>query len=132
MIYADSSALLELVCSESETAALTAWLQDHPAVPVVSSVLAMVEVIRAARRLDATAVPGARTLLVGVDLIPMAPAVIEAAGALGDALRSLDAIRLASALSIRSYLSAFVAYDRHLTEAAQAEGLPCVAPGVLA
>lgn len=45
------------------------------------------------------------------------------------ALRSLDAIHLASALIIRDELDAFVAYDARLLEAASALGLPVASPG---
>jgi predicted nucleic acid-binding protein len=38
--------------------------------------------------------------------------------------RSLDAIHLATALHIRERLTAFVAYDNRLAEAARATGLP--------
>jgi uncharacterized protein len=55
--------------------------------------------------------------------------LLERAGELGPPpLRSLDAIHLASALSIGAELTAFVAYDRRLQAAAEAERLPVVAP----
>jgi hypothetical protein len=44
-------------------------------------------------------------------------------------LHSLDAIHLASALTIRDELSAFVAYDLRLGDAAAVAGLPVVRPG---
>lgn len=44
-------------------------------------------------------------------------------------LRNLDAVHLASALSIREQLDAFVAYDHRLAEAASAAGLECMQPG---
>jgi len=44
-------------------------------------------------------------------------------------LRSLDALHLASALSIAADLTAFIAYDRLLATAAEAAGLPTVQPG---
>lgn len=43
-------------------------------------------------------------------------------------LRTLDAIHLASALSVAAALSAFVAYDRRLLAAAEDERLPVFAP----
>lgn len=45
------------------------------------------------------------------------------------ALRSLDAVHLASALSVRDRLDGFVAYDARLVEAARAHGLPVLTPG---
>lgn len=44
------------------------------------------------------------------------------------ALRSLDAIHLATALEARSELEAFVSYDERLAAAAAQEGLEVLAP----
>jgi len=56
--------------------------------------------------------------------------LLEEAGRLQPpTLRSLDALHLASALSVRGDLSAFVAYDRRLREAATAAGLVVRTPG---
>jgi uncharacterized protein len=43
-------------------------------------------------------------------------------------LRTLDAVHLASALSLGDDLGAFVAYDRRLAEAAEAAGIEVLAP----
>lgn len=129
MIYLDSSALLKLVHEERESAALEHWLTAHGS-PKVSSELAGVEVRRACRRVDADALPGARALLAGIDLIPMTGDLLDDAAGVGDAgLRTLDAIHLASALSIRTELSALVAYDRRLAEAGASAGLDVLQPG---
>lgn len=56
--------------------------------------------------------------------------VLERAAALGPAeLRSLDALHIASALELGDELDALVAYDVRLREAAEANGIPTVAPG---
>lgn len=130
MIYLDSSALLKLVHEERESSALQDWLSARDATPWVSSALAKVEVIRACRRLNTDALPRARALLSQLDLIPLTTAVVDDAAEL-DApdLRSLDALHLASALSIRSDLSDFVAYDSRLVQAASAAGLESLQPG---
>lgn len=65
-----------------------------------------------------------------LDLIPLSGLVVDQAGDAGDPLlRSLDAIHLVSAMSVRDELTAFVAYDARLTAAAQAAGLPIAQPG---
>ncbi len=46
-----------------------------------------------------------------------------------DTLRTLDAIHLASALSLGDALTSLVVYDRRLTEAAAAAGIEVVSPG---
>ncbi len=44
-------------------------------------------------------------------------------------LRSLDAIHLASALSLGQELAGLATYDRRMTEAAEAVGIQTEAPG---
>jgi predicted nucleic acid-binding protein len=129
MIYLDSSALLKLLFEESESAALASWIAERADTPTVSSELAKVEVIRATRRLDAAAVPAARALVSQLDLIPLNGGLIEEAADAGDPLlRTLDAIHLASALSIRGELTAFVAYDSRLITAARDAGIDTISP----
>lgn len=130
MIYFDSSAVLKLLQEEHESAALEGWLSARTGTAVVSSDLTKVEVIRACRPLDADLLPEARALLAGLDLIPLPTDIIDDAAELGEImLRSLDAIHLASALSIRADLSAFIAYHQRLVGAASAAGLEAAAPG---
>lgn len=129
MIYLDSSALLRLLFEESESAALASWIAERADTPMVSSELARVEVVRAARRLDSAAVPAARALVSQLDLIPISGGLIEEATDAGEAsLPTLAAIHLASALSIRNELTAFVAYDNRLLTAAKAAGVEPTSP----
>lgn len=44
------------------------------------------------------------------------------------ALRAIDAVHLASALTLRDQLTAFVAYDKRLLNAAAQAGLPTASP----
>jgi predicted nucleic acid-binding protein len=129
MIYLDSSALLKLLFEESESQALAQWLSERAATPKVSSELAKVEVVRAARRLDPDVVPAARALVSQLDLLRLSGGLIdEAADAGRPLLGTLDAVHLASALSIRADLTAFVAYDNRLIAAAEAAGIKTVQP----
>jgi len=129
MIYLDSSALLKLLFEESESAALALWISEQAGEPMVSSELARVEVIRAARRLDPDVVPAARVLMSQLDLIPLTSGVIDEAADVGEPLlRALDAIHLASALSIQAHLTALVAYDNRLVTAAKAAGIESIQP----
>lgn len=115
---------------ERESAALDEWLSTRSDIPVVSSELAKVEVVRACRRINADALPEARALLASLDLIPLSSDVLGQAADVGETLlRSLDGIHLASALSIRADVSAFVAYDLRLGDAAIVAGLELVRPG---
>lgn len=130
MIYLDSSALLKLLHEEAESAALADWLTARTGTPLVSSALAKVEVVRACRRINPATLKEAVELLAGLDLIPLSGAVIDQAADVGQAmLRSLDAIHLASALSIQAELTTFIAYDHGLAEAASTAGLELLVPG---
>lgn len=130
MIYLDSSALLKLLYDEAESHELADWLAARAGTPIVSSELAKVEVIRACGRIDPATLPEATVLLASLDLIPLSGTVIDEAANVGaTTLRSLDALHLASALAIQAQLTAFVAYDRRLGDAAATAGLELLAPG---
>jgi predicted nucleic acid-binding protein len=129
VIYFDTSALVKLVFDETESAALAEWLTVRADVPKVSSDLSTIELLRTCRRVDEDAVEGANLLLGGIDLLPMDRAIVEKAATLVPTeLRSLDAIHLASALSVKANLTALVAYDVRLCSAAAQAGLEVVSP----
>lgn len=130
--YLDSSALVKLVLEEPESGALGRFLADEGP-RVVSSILAAVEVPRAARRAEpvdeAAAVARAAAVVGEAVLMELTPELArEAAALVRPKLRAADAVHLASALSLGSELSAFVAYDARLLAAAGAAGLPTKSP----
>ena len=129
MIYIDTSALVKLLFDEPESIALTNWLSLKTDVPKVSSDLSTVELLRTCQRINESLVDDARRLLAGVDLMPIDHVVVEqAATIVPHELRSLDAIHLASALSLKEDLTDFVAYDARLCSAAARAGLLVVSP----
>jgi predicted nucleic acid-binding protein len=129
MIYLDSSALLKLLFEEPESAALALWISEQAGRPMVSSELVKVEVVRAARRLDADVVSAARMLISQLDLIPLSSGLLNEASDVDEPLlRTLDAVHLASALSIQADLADFVAYDNRLVAAAKAAGIESIRP----
>ncbi|MFD5827064.1 type II toxin-antitoxin system VapC family toxin [Lentzea sp. NPDC060358] len=128
MIYLDSSALVKLVRSEAESAALGRWLGLNPD-PVVSSALARTEVVRAVMNGGEPLRDRARSVLSAIDVVPITNDLLDEAATLTNVLRTLDAIHLATACLLRADLHAFVAYDKRLLAAADEVGLVAVAPG---
>ena len=129
LLYVDSSALVKLVVVEPETPALMAMLSKTS--NLVSSAVAAVEVIRAARRASTSqaVVARAREVVRAVHLLAVDARVLDHAADLEPrGLRTLEAIHLASALSIRDDLEAMVVYDERLAAAAEAAGLKVLAP----
>jgi uncharacterized protein len=129
LLYLDASALVKLVVEEAESSALAGLLAG--AQPTVASIVVTVEVPRALRRAGASEVLGrASEVLARVDLLALDDEVTRvAAGLEPPDLRALDAIHLASALSVVDELDAFVCYDHRLAGAARGSGLNVVAPG---
>jgi predicted nucleic acid-binding protein len=128
-IYLDSSALVKLVVREPESAALADLLRDNP--ERVSSALSLTEVPRALRRagFGRVEVSRARQVVEAVALIAVDRRVLAVAAALEPpTLRTLDAIHLATAVSLEDDLTALVTYDRRLSEAARRAHVRIVAP----
>jgi predicted nucleic acid-binding protein len=95
----------------------------------VSSALLGVEAIRACGRYGARYAKEARAMLLDVALLPIEDRLLDEATTLRPALlRSLDAVHLATALSVRDDLGAFLTYDERLAEAAERHGLPVASP----
>jgi len=121
---------VKLVVPETETEALLSRLGAGEG--LASSVLAAIEVPRAARRASDDPEVHARAgqVVAAIDLLSLGPEVRELAARLAPiALRSLEAVHLASALAVADHVTAFVAYDERLAEAAADAGLDVIAPG---
>jgi predicted nucleic acid-binding protein len=124
--YLDASAFFKLVLPEAESQALRSALSTQR---WISSALLEVEVVLAVRRREPSGVDAARRVLAGVELIDIDPYVRRVAADLGDPpLRSLDAIHLATALSLEDHVGTVITYDQRLAAAAQAHGLPVTVP----
>ena len=129
LVYLDSSALVKLVVTEPESMALAELLRARP--DRVSSALALTEVPRALRRagFGIRERRRAREVLARVALVDADRRILAAAAALDPpALRTLDAIHLATALAVRDDLAALVTYDRRLRTAAERVHLDVLAP----
>jgi uncharacterized protein len=128
-VYLDSSALVKLVVLEPESSALRDFLR--PRALRISSALAEVEVPRALRRAGYGVAERRRAtqILARVALIDLDRGILRSAAALTPAdLRSLDAVHLATALSIGDDLAGLVTYDQRLSDAAVDADLTVWAP----
>ena len=128
LIYLDSSALIKLIFEERETSALITFLAAWP--NRTSSVLARVEVLVSVRRVDDEDVRReALNVLSGINLVHPDHAVFAAAVKTDPpVVRTLDAIHLATALSLGHELAGMVVYDHRLAQAARHAGLEVFAP----
>jgi uncharacterized protein len=125
--YLDSSALIKLVVPERETDKLRHELRGWTR--TASSALVRTEVVRAAARVDAAFAEQARRVVRAISLVAVTGAILDRAAALAPpTLRSLDALHLATALSLEGALGAIVTYDARLAEAAVAAGVEVLAP----
>jgi uncharacterized protein len=129
MIYLDSSALVKLALTEPESAALTRFLAERSDQAIVSSALHRTEVLRAIWISEPGALTRGVRLVRRIGRVALSSEVLDNAATLPpQRLGSADAIHLASALAIRRDLSAFVAYDKRLLDAAAEAGLPTASP----
>jgi len=130
LVYLDSSAILKLVVREPESPALFDWLATRP--ERISSAVARVEVLRALRRAGpsgASVRHRAIEVLDRIALLPIDRPILDAAGELSlPELRSLDAIHLATALSVGADLAGLVTYDERLAAAAARSRIDVWAP----
>jgi uncharacterized protein len=124
MLYLDSAAIVKLVHSEPESESLRAWLAERAETGWVSSVLAEVESFRALARHSPEAVSRLPPVLDLIEMVEIDQAIRIAAQTVAPAaVRSLDAIHLATALRLGEQLTSFVTYDMRLADAAQGAGL---------
>jgi uncharacterized protein len=129
LLYLDSSALVKLVLPEPETGALLELIADWP--ERISSWLARVEVLRAVRRVgeDGDVHRRAEEVVSRVGLLRIDAKTLNAAARLEPSeLRTLDAIHLATALSVGEHLGGVVTYDSRLAQAAESHGVSVLAP----
>lgn len=132
-VYADSSALVKRVVVEPESDALVEILDGYATAGalLVSSSLAWIEVTRVLRvrhaRERSRVAADVEGALSGVAEHPLSPEVVSLARRVDpDALRSLDAMHLATALLIDA--DVVLTYDVRLADACADNGLAVVGP----
>lgn len=126
--YIDTSAFIKLVRSEPESHALRDELRRTEP-QLVSSILLSVEGRRAARRYGALAGTRASVALTAITLLALDEPIIDIAGELDPVeLRSLDALHLATILSLGDDIERVYCYDSRLTSAARTLGIEVAEP----
>jgi predicted nucleic acid-binding protein len=124
--YLDTSAFVKLVRAEPESHALRNELTGRE---LISSTLLTVEGRRAARRYGELATRRARAALTTITLVPLDEPVLDAAAGLDPAeLRSLDALHLATIVSLGEDIERLYCYDSRLGDAARALGIKVSQP----
>jgi predicted nucleic acid-binding protein len=128
--YVDASALVKLVLSEPESEALSRHLQAFDS--ALTSRIATIEVPRAVQRV-VEVTPAHEAAMAAVweaaTIIELDASLAGEASRIGPAaLRTLDAIHLATALAVGDELDEVITYDARLADAARAHGLTVVAP----
>ena len=127
LAYVDASAFVKLVIGEPESDALGDALAG---LTMTSSAILEVEATLVVRRRHPRSFNGVRRLLGSVRLVEIEHAIRRAAGDLEDpGLRSLDAIHLATAMSVGDPVMDVITYDDRFADAARAHGLTVVQPG---
>lgn len=127
LAYLDASAIVKLIVAEAGSGPMHRWWLE--AERVATSRVGLIETNRAASTRDHE--PAHRDeVLDALEIIEVDDATARSASRMSPpALRTLDAIHVASALQLLPELDAFVTYDARLAAAARAVGLPVVQPG---
>lgn len=126
LAYLDSSAFVKLFVAEAESQRLTAWLSDWP--ERASCALLRTEAVRALRPHGSEQLVRARAAFATMRLVQLDSDLLDAAGDLQVASRSLDAIHLAAALALGPDLGALVTYDQRMSAVARELGVTVVSP----
>ncbi len=128
LAYLDTSAYVKLPLEEAGHEELRFELSRWDG--FASSMLLGVEAIRACSRYGKERANDARAWLEGVALLPLDDTVLDVATSLPPtSVKTLDALHLATALTVRDEIGAFFTYDQQLAEAATRQGLPVLRPG---
>jgi uncharacterized protein len=121
--------VIKLLAEETHSKAFGAFYDSHADAEWVSSALLRIEVTRAVARVAPALLPDARDLLSAFSYIAIDDEIVDAAMDEPDrALRSRDAIHLATARVVGPDLDGLVTYDARLTTAARSAGLVAMSP----
>ena len=127
LAYLDTSAYVKLPLEEPGHEVLRSEFSRWDG--YVSSMLLGVEAIRACSRYGSDRAKDARAWLEGVALLPLDDTVLDIATSMPPVgMKTLDALHLATALTVRDEIGAFFTFDQRLAEAAAAHGFSVLYP----
>jgi len=126
LIYLDTSAIAKLFIAESETKALRRYLGGD----LITSSISRLDVKRVIDRDPEVFMEPGLQVLNNFQFVESDESVFAIAESfrMMPYLRSLDALHLASALTIKPLVSEFITYDKQLARAAELMGFEVAAP----
>lgn len=125
--YLDSSAILKFIFAETERPALVKALTS----PAISSELARLEVKRAVYRMQPKNIDKANEELARINFVSISSQVLGTAESFTGTvtLATLDAIHVATALTLGNQIEGIITYDREMISNAAMMGIKVLSPG---
>lgn len=126
--YLDSSAILKTIFDEQERPDLLRFLNSQS----TSSRLSKIEVRRTVARLVPTKTAEVNLELDKINFLPISNPILMAAENFSSeiTLRTLDAIHIATVMSLEGSIEGFITYDRQMITNAKLLGIKVISPGM--
>lgn len=126
--YVDSSAILKTIFDEKERTDLLKVLTSQS----ISSRISRVEVRRTVARLAPTKAAVVNRELEKINFVPISNAILLAAENFPSdiSLRTLDAIQVATVMSLEGSIEGLITYDRQMIDNAKVLGIKVIHPGM--
>ena len=126
--YLDSSAILKTIFDEQERPDLLRFLNSQS----TSSRLSKIEVRRTVARLVPTKTAEVNLELDKINFLPISNPILMAAENFSSeiTLRTLDAIHIATVMSLEGSIEGLITYDRQMIANAKLLGIKVISPGV--
>lgn len=129
MLYFDSSALINLVVERDPVEDLIEFIDGHSKTPMGTSTIGFTETVRGAAEHGQYPTLMAE-LEANFSELALTEEIRDLAAHLPGWIRTLDALHVATALSIGDYLTVLISYDRRMLAIAKEQGLPVASPGM--
>lgn len=126
--YLDSSAILKTIFDEQERPDLLRFLNSQS----TSSRLSKIEVRRTVARLVPTKTVEVNLELDKINFLPISNPILMAAENFSSeiTLRTLDAIHIATVMSLEGSIEGLITYDRQIIANAKLLGIKVISPGM--